>query len=83
MKGTKIAGLVLIAIGVLALIYGGFTYTHRQNEAKVGALRLSVTQKKRVNVPVWAGAGAIAVGAVLLLVRDTPDVPPATALRSA
>jgi len=27
-----------------------------------------VQQKESVNVPVWAGAGAIAVGALLLLV---------------
>ncbi len=83
MKGTKVAGLVLIVVGVLALIYGGFTYTHRQNEATVGSLRLSVTQTKRINVPLWAGAGAIAAGAVLLLVRDSSHVPPATTLRSA
>ncbi|MHB1516082.1 MAG: hypothetical protein ACYCVY_10320 [Acidiferrobacteraceae bacterium] len=71
MKPTKVSGMVLIVLGVLALIYGGFTYTHKSNEAKIGSLRLSVTQKKRVNVPIWAGAGAVAAGTVLLLVRET------------
>lgn len=83
MKGTKAAGIGLIIVGVLALTYGGFSYTRRQNEAKVGSLRLSVTQKKHVNVPVWAGVGAVAAGAVLLLVRDIPDAPPVTMIRSA
>ncbi|MHB1529679.1 MAG: hypothetical protein ACYDDA_07135 [Acidiferrobacteraceae bacterium] len=79
MKSTKVSGIVLIVLGVLALIYGSFTYTHKSNEAKIGSLRLSVTQKKRVNIPIWTGVGAVAAGAVLLLVRETPeDVAPST-----
>ncbi len=64
----KIIGIVLIVAGTLGLIYGGFSYTKEKHEAKVGPLRFTVQQKEAVNVPVWVGAGAIAVGVVLLLV---------------
>ena len=68
MKPFKLLGLVLIAGGVLALVYGGFTYTKDKRDVKVGPIEFSVKEKESVNVPVWAGVGAIAVGALLLLV---------------
>lgn len=68
MKGNRTVALILIVIGVLALIYGGFSYTKKTNEAKIGSLELSVQHKKTVNIPVWAGVGAIVAGGVLLLV---------------
>jgi uncharacterized membrane protein len=68
MSMRKIVGVVLIVVGALALAYGGFTYTKGTREAKLGPLRLAVEQKETVNVPAWAGAGAIAVGVILLLV---------------
>jgi uncharacterized membrane protein YidH (DUF202 family) len=64
----KIVALVLIAAGVLALVYGGFTFTKESHETKIGPLHLAVKEKERVNIPVWAGVGAIAVGVVMLLV---------------
>ena len=67
MSGIKIAGIALIAAGILGLVYGSFSYTKETHGAKIGALELSVTDKETVNVPVWAGVGAIVVGGVLLL----------------
>jgi hypothetical protein len=68
MNALKILGIVLIAAGVLGLVYRGFTYTKETHEAKLGPLELQLKEKETVNVPVWAGAGAIVIGAVLLLV---------------
>ena len=67
MSSTKIIALVLIIAGVLGLAYGGFTYTKETHDAKIGPLELSVKDKETVNIPVWAGVGAIVVGAGLLL----------------
>ena len=67
MSAVKIAGIALIVAGVLGLVYGSFSYTKETHGAKIGALELSVTDKETVNVPVWAGVGAIVVGGVLLL----------------
>jgi hypothetical protein len=66
MTASKILGLVLIAAGLLGLIYGGFSYTKDSHNVKLGPIELTVKEKESVNVPVWAGAGAIVIGAVLL-----------------
>jgi hypothetical protein len=67
MNATKIAAIVLIVAGALGLGYGGFSYTKQTHEVKMGPIEMSVREKQTVNVPVWAGVGAIAIGAALLL----------------
>lgn len=69
MNAAKILAVVLIVAGVLGLMYGGFTYTKDTHEARVGPIELSIKDKETVNIPIWAGVGAIAVGVVLLFVR--------------
>jgi TRAP-type C4-dicarboxylate transport system permease small subunit len=67
MNALKLVAVVLIAAGVLGLLYGGFSYTRETHEVKLGPLELSVKEKQTVNVPVWAGVGAIVVGGLLLV----------------
>jgi len=67
MNPIKIAALALVLAGVLGLVYGGFSYTKDTHDAKLGPIELSVKEKERVNVPVWAGVISIAAGAGLLL----------------
>lgn len=67
MNAMKILGIVLIVGGIVGLVYGGFTYTKETHEAKIGSLTLSVTDKETVNVPIWAGVGAIVVGGLLVV----------------
>lgn len=68
MNALKIVAIALIAAGILGLTYGGFSYTKETHEAKIGPFEMAVHEKETVNVPVWAGVGAIIVGAALLLV---------------
>ena len=68
MSAVKILAIALIAAGTLGLVYGNFSYTKETHEAKLGGLELSVKDKETVNIPVWAGVGAIVVGGLLLLV---------------
>ena len=69
MNMLKGVALVLIAAGILALAYGGFTYTKKTHQAKVGPLEFAVKEKETVNIPIWAGIGAVVIGGVLLFVR--------------
>jgi len=69
MDAVKIVEMVLIVAGILALAYGSFSYTKETHEAKIGPLELSVKEKETVNIPVWAGVGAVVVGGILLVVR--------------
>ena len=68
MTPLKILGIVLIVAGAAALAYGGFSYTKDTHKAEIGPLKFSVQEKERVNVPQWAGLGAIVAGVVLLVV---------------
>jgi hypothetical protein len=68
MKPMMVIGILLIVAGALGLVYGSFTYTKETHQLDLGVIDLSVQEKERVNVPVWAGAGAIGIGVVLLLV---------------
>lgn len=69
MNATRMLAMLLIVGGLLALIYGGFSYTKNTQEAKIGPLELTVRDTKTVNIPVWAGIATLAIGASLLLVR--------------
>jgi hypothetical protein len=66
MSAVKIMGIVLIVAGIAGLLYGNFSYTKETHDVKLGPLELSVAEKQTVNVPVWAGVGAILGGGVLL-----------------
>jgi hypothetical protein len=70
MKGTKLLGAVLLALGILALAYGGFTYTKDADKVDVGPIHFEVKDKERVNIPLWAGVGIAIVGGVLLARKD-------------
>jgi hypothetical protein len=68
MAAKQIVAIVLIVLGVLGLIYGSFSYTKETHEVKIGPLQLSVKEKETINIPLWAGIGAIGIGVILLVV---------------
>ena len=70
MNAIKMVAIALIVAGSLGLLYGGFTYTKDTHEAKLGPIVLSVKDTKTVNIPIWAGVGALAAGMFLLLKRE-------------
>jgi uncharacterized membrane protein YidH (DUF202 family) len=69
MNAIKMLAIVLIVAGSLGLVYGGFSYTKETHQAKLGPIELSIKDTQTVNVPVWAGVGAIVAGVILLFVR--------------
>jgi multidrug transporter EmrE-like cation transporter len=67
MNALKIVAIVLVVAGVLGLVYGGFSYTKETHAMKLGPIELSIKEKQNVNVPLWAGIGAILIGGVLFM----------------
>ena len=68
MNAIKMFGVILLIAGALGLAYGSFSYTKETHDAKIGPLEMSVQEKERVNIPKWAGIGAILLGGALLVV---------------
>jgi len=67
-KPVTIVGIVLIALGVVALVYQGFTYTTKEKVLELGPLKAEVEREKTVPVPPILGVLAIAGGVVLVIV---------------
>jgi hypothetical protein len=53
---------------VLSLAYGGFSYTRDTHEAKIGPIEMSIQDKRRVNIPMWAGIVVLVAGGAMLAV---------------
>ena len=68
MNTTTIIGIILIVLGVVGLIYGGITYTSSKDIVDMGPMHLQVDQKKQIPLSPIAGAAAVAIGVVLILV---------------
>jgi len=66
MNPLKMLGVDVTSEGVFSLWYGSFSYTKQTHETKIGPLDISVKDKETVNIPVWAGVGAIVIGGLLL-----------------
>ena len=67
MNPVKVLATILIIAGILGLAYGGFSYTKDTTVVKLGPFEVSAKEKQTVNVPMWAGVGAIVVGGLLLV----------------
>jgi hypothetical protein len=61
----KIAGILLIILGVAALIYGGFSYTSQKKEVNIGAIQINKTENHSLPVPPILGIVAVVGGAAL------------------
>ena len=62
----KLAGIILIVIGVIALVYQGFTYTKKDTVAQIGSLKVTADDTKTVPIPPVVGGVCIAAGGVAL-----------------
>ena len=69
MNLRKLIAIILVAGGVLALVYRSVTLPTERKEAKLGPLEFSLQKKERFEIPVWVGVVAIAAGGALLLVN--------------
>jgi hypothetical protein len=65
----KPLGLILIVLGVIALIYQGFTYTTHKKVLDVGPIQATKEEHHSVPLPPVLGALAL-IGGVVILVSD-------------
>jgi uncharacterized membrane protein len=67
MKPAGILGIILIVIGIVALAYGGFSYTKREKVIDAGPLQVSADREKTIPLPPILG-GLCLVGGIVLVV---------------
>ena len=68
MKPAALAGIVLIVLGVVALVYQGITYTRRETVIDIGPLHATADRERTLPLPPVIGIAAIASGVALLVV---------------
>jgi uncharacterized membrane protein len=69
-KPAGIVGIILIAIGIVALAYGGFSYTKREKIIDAGPLQVSADREKTVPFPPILGGICLVGGIILVLVGN-------------
>ena len=63
----RIVAILLLVGGVLALVFGGFSYTEDKTVAKLGPIEINAKETHTVNFPMWGGVAAIAAGGLMLV----------------
>jgi hypothetical protein len=66
---NKTLGMILIALGLVGLVWGGFTYTTREKVVDFGPIDISRDKTHSVPLPPIFGAVAL-LGGIMLLVTD-------------
>ena len=67
MRPTTMIGALLIALGVIALAYQGFSYTKREKVIDIGPIEATAETREHVPLPPILGVVAVGAGVVLLL----------------
>jgi uncharacterized membrane protein len=70
MKPAGVVGIVLIVIGVIAMAWGGFTYTTREKVIDAGPLQVSADKEHRVPFSPVLGGICLVGGIVLVAIGN-------------
>lgn len=65
----RLLGIVLVVIGVIGLLYGGFSWTRQKKVVDVGPVELSTEQHERLPISPIAGGACLVAGVALLVIR--------------
>jgi hypothetical protein len=63
----KLIGIVLIVLGIVALAYGGITYTKREKVLDIGPIEATAERQKTIPLPPVLGGLALVGGVALLI----------------
>ena len=63
----KILGIVLIAAGILMLVFRGFNFTQEKKVLDIGPIEINKKEKKSVEWPIYGGVIALVAGVALVI----------------
>jgi hypothetical protein len=66
----KIVGILLIVLGIVALIYGGISYTREETLVDLGPIQAKTQTRETIPLPPILGGLAL-LGGVALLIADS------------
>jgi len=69
MKGATLLGFILVALGVIALVYQGITYTTHKKVVDIGPIEATKEEHKTIPLPPILGVIAL-VGGIVIIARD-------------
>jgi hypothetical protein len=67
MTAARIAGMVLIVLGLVGILWGGFSFTREKTVVDVGPFKATTQERETIPFPPVAGAIALVAGVVLLV----------------
>ena len=70
----QIAGLILVIVGLISLLWGGISWTRERTVVDIGPIEARAEERERIPLPPLLGGVALAAGAVLLFVRQRSRV---------
>jgi hypothetical protein len=70
MSARRIVGLVLVAVGIVALLWGGVFWTDRDEVLDAGPVEIATEQREGVSVPPILAGVALIGGIILLVLPD-------------
>jgi hypothetical protein len=67
MAGRRVIGLVLVALGLVALLWGGISWTRDKTVVDAGPLEIQTEQRETIPLPPLLGGVALVAGVLLLV----------------
>jgi uncharacterized membrane protein YidH (DUF202 family) len=62
-------GIVFVVLGVLALVYGGITYSRDRTVLQMGSMEITSSEQRSIPIPAVAGV-VVLIGGLALLVMN-------------
>lgn len=66
----KVLGVALIAVGILMLVFRGFSFTQEKKIVDIGPIEINQKQRKSVDWPLYAGIITLGAGVVVLVAAN-------------
>lgn len=65
---AKTIGIILVIVGIVMLVWTGFSFTKKEKVVDIGSLEITADKKEQVNWPPYVGGVILVAGIVLLII---------------
>jgi hypothetical protein len=65
---ARVLGMILVVLGIVALLWGGISWTREKTVLDLGPIEAKTQTQERIPLPPVIGAVALVAGVILLVV---------------